>query len=142
LIGGSIFLIVICLFFPHLDQDKIERRRVELDAATRDYQRRRDKASDTEKTKINDKWKDEEKQLNDDITKARESARSWYYWYDWGMMWGFLLLAFGSLACLGPQYPPTRRVIAAILLCSLLLLVLVRFTGGVRVTAGAGGPPP
>ena len=57
----------------------------------------------------------------------RDSARSWRYWYEWGMMWGFLFLGYASLGYLTPNQPTIRRVVGSIVLCAMILLIFIRF---------------
>src|SRR5262249_29392543 len=93
-----------------------------------------------EKEEARKKWDETDRiKFDDEVEEAKESADSWGYWYHWGMMWGFLLLAFACLGSLRTEYPPLRRMIACILLCALLLLVLMKFVGRVGVSASAGG---
>ena len=138
LFGAGAFLVVICLFFPLLDKDKVERRRVKLTSEEREQNRlnnelqTRDPPAKPEeretRQKAFERWKKNRKpELEEDITSAQDSARSWRYWYDWGMMWGFMILAFASLGYLTAPESMTRRVVGSIVLCAILVLIFFRF---------------
>ena len=95
-------------------------------------------------TDSSDKYKDDEKKIKDeekdwykkkvallgDLDSARVSARRAVYWYSWGMMFGFLLLAVASLGYLMPYQTATRRVTGSIVLCALVLLIFFVSVGG------------
>ncbi len=155
LFGTSLIIIVLCLFCPFLDKEKIARREAKRDAGTREHARHMqelnnrlndEKTEDSDKEKIkkdikaaDKKWKEtEQPKLDDEVAEASETAKSWGYWYYWGMMWGFLLLAFACLGSFRAEYPPVRRLIACIVLCALLLLALTKFLGGVHISGGVG----
>ena len=80
------------------------------------------------RNKAHKHWEDVElPKLQDKVDEARESAKTWRYWYDWGMMWGFLFLALAALGYLTPQQPTIRRVVGAIIFCAMMLLIFTRF---------------
>ena len=146
LFGLGAFFTIICLFFPLLDSAKVDRRRVKVEAGDRretrlnDLQRKRqggqggqgDQAQaekeDKARKDANKKWLEVEKpKLQEEVDDAMDSARTWRYWYDWGMMWGFLFLAFAALGYLTPTQPTIRRVVGSILICAMMLLIFIRF---------------
>ncbi len=139
LLGVGLFFVVVCLFWPLLDRAKIDRREAKISAGERKLQRLEEKiraeSDQKEKEKLQKslddtrkKWQENEKpKLQEDLDDMRDSAKSWRYWYDWGMMWGFLFLGYAALGYLTPQQPTIRRVVGSIVLCAMLLLIFIRF---------------
>jgi hypothetical protein len=143
LLGVGIFFVVLCLFFPLLDRAKVDRRQAKIEAGDSKLSReaaetQRKIAAEADQGKQKDlrdsldkarkKWEETEKpKLQEDYDEMRESARSWRYWYDWGMMWGFLFLGYASLGYLSPSQPTIRRVVGSIVLCAMILLIFIRF---------------
>src|SRR5262249_24328130 len=121
LLGVGLFFVVLCLFLPLLDQAKVLRRQAKIDAGERrlarqaeETRRKIEEEKDPDKQKklrdaLDDsrkKWQENEKpKLQDDLDDMRDSAKSWRYWYDYGMMWGFLFLGYAALGYLTPQQP-------------------------------------
>jgi hypothetical protein len=151
LFGAGAFFTIICLFFPLLDQAKILSREAELSAGERherrlneEMNRRLQGAKGDELAKEKESrdkafklWNEVEKpKLADKVDDARDSAKNWTYWYRWGMMWGFLFLAFSSLGYLAPQQTTIRRVVGSIIICAMMLLIFIRF---VIESAARGG---
>ncbi|MBI1918793.1 MAG: hypothetical protein HYS12_29215 [Planctomycetes bacterium] len=143
LLGVGIFFVVTCLFLPLLDLSKVDRRRGKIEAGESKLARQEDETrrkiaaeKDPDKQKkyqeaqedARKKWAETEKpKLQEDLDDMRESARSWRYWYDWGMMWGFLFLGYAALAYLTPQQSTIRRIVGSIVLCTMLVFIFVRF---------------
>lgn len=123
---GAVFTII-CLFFPLLDRAKILDREAAMSAAERRL--KREFANDKEKRdKALQHWQEIERpKLQEKIDEARDSAKGWRYWYDWGMMWGFLFLSLAALGYLTPQQPTVRRVVGSIIFCAMVLLIFIRF---------------
>ena len=155
LFGLGAFFTIICLFFPLLDQAKVLRREVAVSAGDR-REHRLDEELNRKKQELQtknesldklkgeienrkkaaDKWRDVDKPaLVDEIGQASDSAKGWQYWYNWGMMWGFLFLAFAALGYLTPKQPTIRRVVGSIIICAMILLIFLKFVfgPGVRV---------
>ena len=85
--------------------------------------------------KQEERRKDKEKYLTEtkkrmerDRRELQISVTGWSYWYYWGMLFGFLFLAGGSLGYLGGDQPSTRRVLACIVLSGMMLVIIVVFT--------------
>jgi hypothetical protein len=142
LFGVGAFFAIICLFFPLLDRGKILDREAALSASERRERRLNEElarkirekgegefAKEKEnRDKANKHWQEVEKpKLQERIDDARDSAKTWRYWYDWGMMWGFLFLALAALGYLTPQQPTIRRVVGSIIFCAMILLIFIRF---------------
>jgi len=144
LFGAGAFFTIICLFFPLLDRAKVDRRRIKVEAGdrreqrlTQDLQRKRmegggqgDKLAQEEETrkKAMKHWQEVDKpKLQEEVDDANDSARAWKYWYQWGMMWGFLFLALAALGYLTPTQPTIRRVVGSIIICAMMLLIFMRF---------------
>lgn len=142
LFGIGAFFTIVCLFFPLLDRGKILDREAALAASERhekrlneDLARRIREKGESEFAKEKESrekaykhWQEIEKpKLQDRVDAARDSAKTWKYWYDWGMMWGFLFLALAALGYLTPQQPTIRRVVGSIILCAMMLLIFIRF---------------
>jgi predicted Zn finger-like uncharacterized protein len=79
--------------------------------------------------KINEKY---EKQLTDatldaERTKIGNIRDEWMEMY--GLMFGFILVAFGCIGYLRTEQPLTLRIVAAVVLGALLLLMFMKFSG-------------
>src|SRR5260370_15859198 len=126
LFGAGAFFVILFLFFPLIDQAKVNRRQAAMTEGER-RERRRDQEFNEKKNKDDkdeelrkkqrEAWEKEKKSLQEDIDDAQTSVLRAPYWYRWGMMFGFLLLAGAWLGYMSPNQPtirpPTRRIITA-----------------------------
>ncbi len=146
--GAGAFFVILCLFFPLLDHARVLRREAKLAARDRQEQRLnaelrrkeaelRGKGEDPDKVlkkekeereKAYKRWQEEEKpRMEQDVDDARDTESAWRYWYHWGMMWGFLFLAYAALGYLTPTQATIRRVVGSIIICAMMLLIFIRF---------------
>jgi hypothetical protein len=65
--------------------------------------------------------------LEERADSARFSARRWSWWYAWGMLIGFLLLAVGAMGYLRPEQTLIWRVVGAIIICAQALLIFFAY---------------
>ncbi len=146
LFGIGAFLVIVYLFFPLIDQAKVERRKARVtfgDARERRLEaelQKKEKSTDEEKErrkKDREKWEKEKSDLEADVEAAQMAQRRATYWYFYGTMLGFVLLAFGALGYLDPRQPVIRRVLGCIVLVALLLSIFIGLTRvGIRVDIG------
>lgn len=147
LFGAGAVFVIIFLFFPLIDQAKIARRTAHISSGDREQERLdqklelkkkrtdKDKEKETEKIeaeekerkKTREKWDDRKLELQSDVDDAQFSFRMSNYWYSWGMMIGFLLLAIASLCFLTPGQTTSRRVVGSIVICAQMLLIFIAF---------------
>jgi hypothetical protein len=139
LFGAGAFLVILFLFFPLIDQAKVNRRQGALqEGEQRELRRDRefnekkakgDKVDEEARKKQREAWEKEKINLQDDIEDAKISTLRAPYWYRWGMMFGFLLLAVAALGYLSPGQPTIRRVTGCIVIVAEVLLIFVVFVG-------------
>jgi hypothetical protein len=138
LFGGGAFLVIVFMFFPLIDQAKVNRRQAALTEGER-RERRREREFNEKKDK-NDKdedlrkkqreaWEKERKTLQDDIDDTQTAVLRAPYWYRWGMMFGFMLLAAASLGYLSPTQPLIRRITGCIIIVAEVVLIFIVFVG-------------
>lgn len=145
LFGAGAVFVIIFLFFPLIDQAKITRRTAHISSGDKEQERldqklelkkkKSDKdkesekleAEEKERKKTREKWDDRKLELLADVDDAQFSFRMANYWYSWGMMIGFLLLAIASLSFLTPGQTTSRRVVGSIVICAQMLLIFIAF---------------
>ncbi len=113
LFAAGIFCAILFVFLPVIDQGKIARAqaRVKDESAGPDGAARVGSKALEQAQK---EWKD-----------AETNAQMARYWYDWGLLFGFLLLAGGSLGFLGSPNSQIKRVLGCIVLAGQILLVFL-----------------
>jgi hypothetical protein len=139
LFGAGAFFVILFLFLPLIDQAKVNRRQAAIDENNHREQRRlrefNDKKANKEKVdeelrnKQHEAFEKDKKTLTDDLDDAKVSQLRAPYWYRWGMMVGFWLLAAASLGYLGPNQPTIRRVTGCIVIVAEVVLIFVVFVG-------------
>jgi hypothetical protein len=128
--GAGTFLVILFAFLPVIDQAKVTRAQARV---------REEGGIPGQKSVISPigpsgKAEQPSKSKGLDIAEraledAENSANSMHYWYDWGMLFGFLLLAGGSLGFLGSPNAQIKRVLGCIILASQLILVFIIMIG-------------
>lgn len=113
LFGAGTVLVILFVFLPVIDQAKVARAQTRV----------RDEGGGgaQEKAGAGKGLEQAQKELRD-VENAAQFAR---YWYDWGLLLGFLLLAGGSMGYLGSPNSQIKRVLGCIILASELLLVFL-----------------
>lgn len=142
---GALFVIVF-LFFPLIDQAKVARRQAaiaegelrqsRLDRELAEKKDATDKDRENRK-KEREEWETDKAKLEERVGDARLTSMFAGYWYDWGMMIGFLFLAAGSLGYLSPNQPLIRRITGCIVLSGQLLVIFLMFTTTSVITSTA-----
>jgi hypothetical protein len=134
--GAGAFFVILFLFLPLIDKAKVSRRQALIQAGNNRQERldrllqEKEDASSEEKErrkKEREAWEKEKVAMQEDIEDAKVSTMTSVYWYRYGMMFGFLLLAFAALAYLNPSQPTIRRVVGAIVIVAQVLLVFIVF---------------
>jgi hypothetical protein len=146
LFGSGAFLVILYLFLPLIDQAKVRRREALVivgevrEARLEADFKKKEKTTDEEKTRRQQQkeaWEREKNYLEDDVEAAEIGQRRATYWYRYGALLGFLLLAFGSLGYLDPRQPTVRRILGCVVLVALLLSIFNGFAGlGIRIDIG------
>lgn len=125
LFGTGAVLVILFTFFPVLDQLRHVRYTADIDALRTQFKREdRDRTAPLSA----DNQKARDKKLQDAQDAADDEAASLMYsgwWYGWGMLLGFLMLIVASIAWLNASYSRTHRVVAAVVICTELLLVFI-----------------
>ena len=146
LFGSGAFLVIFYLFLPLIDQAKVRRREALViagdvrEARLEAELKKKDKATDEEKARRQQQkeaWERQKSVLEEDVEAAEIAQRRAGYWYRYGTMLGFLLLAFGSLGYLDPRQPLVRRILGCVVLVAILLSIFNGFAGlGIRLEVG------
>jgi hypothetical protein len=146
LFGLGTFLVILYLFLPLINQGKARRARAKLDLGEAREKRAEEEykkslatgpASPTasaNRALAKEAWAKDRAQLEAEVSDARSEAAMSNYWYTWGMMFGFMLLAGAALGYLSPSQPTIRRVVGAIILCGEILLIFLRYVTSVSLT--------
>jgi hypothetical protein len=132
LFGAGAVLVIIFTFFPVLDKLRANRFHADIKATETEFQR-----SDRESTTpLNaEAKKNREKKLEalrDRAEDQDDSSKYAAWWYGWGTLLGFLLLAVACIAWMGPNQSRTHRVVAAVVICAQLLLVFIAYIVGAQ----------
>jgi hypothetical protein len=146
---GTVFIIVF-LFFPLIDQAKIARRTalieegdLRLKRQSGDFNQKGvgqppfdkmkggamdDAAIKQERRRLEtEKWERDKVPLQQDVDEAKVSFRRSLYWYHWGTLFGFLILAVAALGYLHPSQSTIRRTIGAVVITGEVVLAFVAF---------------
>lgn len=141
LFGGGVLCVLIFLFMPLIDNAVILSKQANLSAgelrerrlaeqfAKNKEQKKTTPADEEMRNKNRDNWEQERRDLQLTIDESKITNDKWEYWYRWGMLIGFILLALASLGYLRPEQPTIRRVVGAIVLVAMVLLVFILFLG-------------
>jgi predicted Zn finger-like uncharacterized protein len=128
LLGVGTFLSILFLFLPLLDQAKVARREAEVTASEAETARRmREAKAEDEKKRIQESGDRRRRELREEADIVRLGTRQAEYWNHYGMMLGVLLVAFGAIGYVTSGQSTTRRVVGAVLLCSILVLTFWAF---------------
>lgn len=134
--GAGLFLMILFLFMPLIDDAKVERQKSRISTQTNKMLKEKDK--DKQK-----KWvEDDRPKMYDEYLDLQDSATRWNYWYNWGMMWGFFLAAAGGLGYLSPQQGITRRVVGAVVVAGQVVVIVIAFVIASMATRGSSKPEP
>jgi predicted Zn finger-like uncharacterized protein len=128
LLGVGTFLSILFLFLPLLDEAKVARREAEVTASEAETARRmREAKAEDEKKRIQESGDKRRRELREEADIVRQGTRQAEYWNHYGMMLGVLLVAFGAIGYVTSGETMTRRVVGAVLLCSILVLTFWTF---------------
>ncbi len=134
LFGAGCFFFLVFMFFPVIDQSEIARRKAKIQLGElRLSEAMRDAKAQSNTQELETNWAKEKKWLDDDVRWAIAGAERAKYWNYHGMLLGCLLLAFGCLGFLQNNQPSIRKIVGAIVLCSLLVFGIMGllFFGGI-----------
>jgi cytochrome c-type biogenesis protein CcmH/NrfG len=135
------FFVILFLFLPLIKQAKTRRVKGALDLGTAQEKRKDEefkKSKNPSQAEIAKReversdWAKESARLEAEHSSASAEAAMSDYWYTWGMMFSFMLLAGASLGYLNPAQPLIRRVIGATVLLAEVLLIFLRFVTTTR----------
>jgi hypothetical protein len=115
-------LVILFLFLPVIDQTAITRQRALIKTEQRDRERRGMKG---DLGGDGGSWDKRKASLDSDLDEARTAAERSHYGYSIGSMFGFLLLAGGSIGYLAPSQSTPRKVVGAVVICAQMVLVFV-----------------
>jgi len=130
-VGGTL-LALATLFLPLIDQAKVARLEAKIVAG--DVRQKRLDVADQSGA-----WSKEKSDLEGAVEDAESARRGATYWYRYGTLFGFVLLALGSFAYIDSDQPLVRRILGCTVLVAILLVVLnslARF--GLRLEIGSG----
>jgi hypothetical protein len=136
LFAAGTFFVILFLFLPLIDRAKARRVKGALDLGTQREKKQEEEfkknqsASTQDKAEralAHEKWLKDASRLEAEQGEAAAKADMAEYWYTWGMMFGFILLAGAALGYLDSTQPTIRRVVGAIVLVAEVLLIFLRF---------------
>jgi hypothetical protein len=136
--AAGALLVVLFVFLPLIDRAGVLRAETRIKVGDQE-QVRLDRqlfkpdsppTSDQRKQRAEDKkaWETKKEKLEDDLADAQSSLSFNQYWYIWGMLLGFVVLAIGSIGYLS-EPARIKRVVGSIVICAMLLLVFITFVG-------------
>jgi hypothetical protein len=119
-------LVILFLFLPVIDQTAITRQRALIKTGdAREKERRDERALKGGPGGDSTSWDKRKASLESDLDEARTAAERSHYGYSIGMMFGFLLLAAGSIGYLAPSQSTPRKVVGAVVITAQMVLVFV-----------------
>lgn len=151
LFGLGIFLVVFTGFQDAIGVANVARQQAKYDEGKADHEKQIQAINDNKDLKESDKteriekenksWTSEEKSLLANRQAAGYSAKKSGYIDKYVLMFGFLLIAFGCMGYLQVGSPLLLRIVAAVILVSMVLALFKAAAGtgaGVGITAGIG----
>ncbi len=146
LFASGVFFVIVFTSFPVIGaaatrRDKAKEDQLKLEQATKiknlfpkgkkvsDLTSDELKRIEDDTKKINDEY---EKQITDatlsaERTKIGNIRDEWFEMY--GLMFGFILVAFGCIGYLRTEQPLTLRIVAAVILGAMMLIMFSKFGG-------------
>jgi predicted Zn finger-like uncharacterized protein len=151
LFGVGVFLVIFHIFMPIIADAKVNRKEgaiKELDARlvmnekavdeNKDYNE--EKKADRKK-KLREEYDKDVKALKEEKQDAETSKLRSPYFDLYFLLFGFILIAFGCLGFLRGDQPLILRIVAAIILVSMVMAMFKRATGvsgGIGASIGTG----
>ncbi len=148
--GAGAWLVIFFLFLPLLDLANVKNRNAAITEGELNLLRKREEArlkevekdpkaaakAEEERAKQEAKerkeWDREKVKLQARVDAAEIKVQKARYWYTWGMLFGFLVLAVGALGFLHPSQTTARRVVGGIVLAAEVLVIFVYFLFNAR----------
>jgi hypothetical protein len=147
LFGMGTVLIIVFVFLPLLDSAYVSRQKTLLWAVESPVQRLQQEltvkfpggkpveqgAKENQEKLVNSlkaaqsQYEKEKQALDESLERAQIHAALAGFWYRWGMLVGYVLLAIGSIGYLHPRQPTTRRVVGAVIICAQVILIFFAF---------------
>jgi hypothetical protein len=107
-------------------------KQIEKDQTARQQE---DENRQKEDRKRREQWQDTEFGLSSDVRQIDANARTSNYFYTWGMLFGFLILAFGSAGFVASGSTASRRILGVLtLLIEVLFVFLIFFAANYNTT--------
>jgi hypothetical protein len=134
--AAGAFLVIVFLFCPILDQLRIRSKQADIDAGDRkvgidrfkkDLPFGDDKDKPKDKQDERESWEKKKKTLKENMDDAETQAIQSHYYYTWGMLVGFLLLAMSSVGFLSRSQTTAHKVLGTIVLAAVVLLVFFMY---------------
>lgn len=151
LYGIGLLITIYSFFAPHIDRAKVLGREGSKEVAQRDfdvYDRSINKKPDgksptADETKSFDERKKEwEKrtlpELEDDVEYAKAGQKKSSWWNIIFQLFGFVILAFGSIGFLTPQQAQLKRILGGVTIL-LILLQVIGGSAGLHLQLGGKG---
>ena len=137
--GAGAFLVILFSFFPVIDKTKVDRRQAAIergDAKQRQAESELVRRAADPQAKVTqeerdavkkrgEQWEKDKAPLQEDVTDANIDLKSNGYWYAWGILLGFIMLALASIGWLDPNQSRMRRIVGSIIICAILLLIFI-----------------
>jgi hypothetical protein len=136
LFGLGALFVILFLFLPLINETRARRTKGALDLGAQREKRQEEEFKKLKEPSTNerakrdlarDAWAKDAARLEAEHSDAKAEAAMSEYWYTWGMMFGFMLLAVAALGYLDPAQPTIRRVVGAIVLSGQILLIFLRY---------------
>jgi hypothetical protein len=118
-------LVILFLFLPVIDQTAVARQRALRATEQRERDRRGERPFKGDGEIDVPPREKKRTSFDADPDEARTAAERSFYGYSIGMLFGFLLLAGGSIGYLAPSQSTPRKVVGAVVISAQMVLVFV-----------------
>ncbi|QJW98922.1 MJ0042-type zinc finger domain-containing protein [Frigoriglobus tundricola] len=146
LFGFGVFLVIVFTSFPIIGTAGTERANANVEKLTNELKVKKDALapknkkpsdwSDADRKAVQEGAEKLDEEYSKRIKEAALSAEStkidnrrdvWYEMY--GLMFGFLFVAFGCIGYLRTEQPLVLKIVAAVILCFMMMMMFMKFGG-------------
>jgi ribosomal protein S27AE len=124
--GVGLVLVLIFTLLPVMDNAKVSSWVAEINLGERLHQKRAADLKGEALEEENKKWSKDHKEMEERRERAVAAAQQWRWWYSWGLLFGFIVLAISALFFLRSD-TRIRRVVGSIVLVAQVLLMFILF---------------
>jgi hypothetical protein len=136
--GVGVFLTLLFLFLPLIDAASATSRQADINAENNAWSRVKQADRTAQKAEAHDERVKELTYKLQDATVSRDKS---LWWYRWGMMFAFLVLAAGCIGYMAPSQATYRRILGVVVLGGMLLAIIYFYLVLLPQSQRPGGPP-